>query len=372
MEKIFNNLSIRKTRLHILCNLVFFAMIFFSCHETKEAQEVSIIKTSGQSVALFIPSELIDGLKKKDIEKELVVKINGQSENMLGEYDIDDSGVVFKPLIVFSPGSHYQVLFQGKVISDLSIPENQLLQGPIIDEIYPSADTLPENLLKLYLKFSRPMRQGVSEKYLTMLDSNGDTLRDIFLNLNTELWDEDGKQLTIWLNPGRIKRGLQPNENEGSPLRYGSSYTFSIAGEWADIRGNKLGKAYSKRFTARVKDIVSPKPGLWKLYIPAAGSPEPLAINFNESLDYTLLSNTIILINPDGEQIRTKMVVKNNERSLLIYPENKWPAGEYYLKTDTRLEDLAGNNLNRLFDRDILTDVQVGKEEFYTRKFVIK
>ncbi len=300
------------------------------------------------------------------------MRINGQGENILGEYDIDDSGIVLKPLIVFSPGSRYQVVFQGQVISDLSIPANQLVQAPIIDAIYPSADTLPENLLKLYLKFSRPMRQGVSEKYLTMLDSNGDTLRDIFLNLNTELWDEDGKQLTIWLNPGRIKRGLQPNENEGSPLRSGSLYTFSIAGEWADIRGNKLGKAYSKRFTARVKDIHSPKPGLWKLDIPTAASAEPITINFNESLDYSLLGNTIILITTDGEQIGKKMVVKNNEKSLLIYPENKWPAGEYYLKTDTRLEDLAGNNLNRLFDRDILTGGQIEKEAFYTRQFVIK
>jgi hypothetical protein len=372
MERTYRIILFSRTRLHIICSLVFFIAIFSACNRQPAQGEISIAQEGGISTAIFIPSDSIAGLDKNRLEDEITVRLKGSRESMLGEYIIDNYGVLFKPLIGLTPGNAYQVVFKGKIISNLVIPLTKTDNTVSLNAIYPSADTLPENLLKVYLNFSKPMRQGVSEKYLSMLDGKGDTLHNIFLNLNTELWDEEGKQLTVWLDPGRIKRGLQPNERDGNPLRTGSSYTLAVSKEWADLKGSKLNKSYSKRFIATVKDIQSPDPSNWELNVPGSGTRQALTISFHEVLDHPLLYNTISFVNSDGQAIKGKIFVDNKERSLIFYPEYHWSAGTFNLKIDSRLEDLAGNNLNRLFDRDLLKDKPAGKNEFYTRQFLIK
>jgi hypothetical protein len=346
-------------------------MVLSSCDGNKKHDEVSIVIEEDRAVALTIPSHLLEGLQNDDIENNLQVRMANKTETMLGEYQLHNYGILFKPLIELSPGETYHIIFKGKIIDALKIPERKIVSKTLLDGIYPESVTLPENLLKIYLQFSNPMRQGVSEKYLSILNSEGDTLQNVFLNLNTELWDEEGKQLTIWLNPGRIKRGLQPNENEGNPLKSGNSYTFSVSGEWTDIKGNKLAKSYSKDFITGPKDIISPNLTLWTINLPAAGSRQALKVDFNESLDHSLIRNTIIVIRRDGELIKGKILIKDEERSFLFYPDKPWTSGDYFLKTDSRLEDLAGNNLNRLFDRDIVKDKPAGKSEFYSKRFYI-
>jgi hypothetical protein len=345
--------------------------MILGCNSRPGQGEISIVKEGEAAGSIFIPSDSIPGVDNDSLAQQIVIKVAGSRENMLGEYSRDNYGVFFKPIVDLTPGNSYQVLFKGRVISNFTTPVKTINKSVSLDAIYPSSDTLPENLLKIYLNFSQPMRQGVSEKYLTMLDGKGDTLPDIFLNLNTELWDEEGKQLTVWLDPGRIKRGLQPNEKEGNPLKTGSSYTLFISSQWADINGMKLDKGYSKKFITTLKDTQSPDPASWKMNVPASGSRQALSVSFNEPLDHSLLYNTVTIIRRDGEAVKGKIFVKNNERSLLFYPEHHWSAGAYYLKIDSRLEDLAGNNLNRLFDRDLLKDKAAGTDEFFTKQFTI-
>ncbi|MES3017759.1 MAG: Ig-like domain-containing protein [Bacteroidota bacterium] len=342
-----------------------------SCGDNRASGEITVIKEQDRSVALFIPLHLVEGVNENNFDEEIFIRIAGKPENILGEYKRDRYGILFTPLIEFTPGTDYQIIFNGRLLSGLSISETRINGNVALNAIYPSADTLPENLLKFYLIFSKPMRKNVSEKYMSMLDGKGDTLKDVFLNLNTELWDEGGKQLTIWLDPGRIKRGLQPNERAGNPLHAGSGYTLVISPEWADLRGSKLGKPYLKKFHTTQKDTQTPDPANWSLNVPVSGSDQALSISFHESLDHSLLSNTITVIRRDGEKVKGKIVVKDKEDSLLFNPDVKWAAGIYYLKVDSKLEDLAGNNLNRLFDRDLLKDKPAGKDEFYIKQFII-
>ncbi|SKB31449.1 Ig-like domain-containing protein [Daejeonella lutea] len=371
MEKICKQVISLKTRLYTLCNLVFFVTLFSNCGDHSELNDITVLKEGEKSVAIFIPTELLPGLTNERLEEKIFIRLAGQPDNVLGEYQMSSDGVVFRPLIELTPAKDYQIIYQGRLLSLLSIPERLADGKTSLNGIYPVTDTVPENLLKIYLSFSRPMRQGVSENYLSILDSKGDTLKDIFLNLNTELWDEEGKQLTIWLDPGRIKRGLQPNERDGNPLHTGSMYTLVVSPEWTDLSGGKLEKGYSKKFVTIEKDIQSPDPVNWNMKLPKAGTREDLSISFRESLDHSLLLNTITIIRRDGESVKGKITVKDKETSLSFSPEQQWTAGIYYLKVDSRLEDLAGNNLNRLFDRDLLKDKPAGKDEFHTRQFII-
>ena len=78
-----------------------------------------------------------------------------------------------------------------------------------------------------------------------------------------------------------------------------------------------------------------------------------------------------MIIRRDGELIKGKILIKKEDRSFSFYPDKLWTSGNYYLKTDSRLEDLAGNNLNRLFDRDNIKDKPPSISEFYSKRFYI-
>jgi hypothetical protein len=53
-------------------------------------------------------------------------------------------------------------------------------------------------------------------------------------------------------------------------------------------------------------------------------------------------------------------------------PEQNWSAGSYTLRILSKLEDLAGNNLNKVFDRDITNTQKPSIQEYYTRSFIVK
>ena len=52
-------------------------------------------------------------------------------------------------------------------------------------------------------------------------------------------------------------------------------------------------------------------------------------------------------------------------------PTQPWKAQHYKVQVKAMLEDLAGNNLNRVFDRDITKDIQKSNM-FYEKPFEIK
>lgn len=370
MVKIFNLNAFAKARLHLF-SLAFFMICISGCKKKVGWGEISVLDDNDKPVALFIPSDMLEPAGDQKLEDAVKIRLKGNNVNMLGGYQSDNYGLKFTPLIALSRGAAYEVLINGKVISVVNIPLPKASVSAAVSHIYPSADTLPENLLKIYVTFTQPMRQGVSKRYISLLNSRGDTLPDTFLNLETELWDESGKELTLWLDPGRIKKGLQPNEAKGAPLKSSHHYEVVISGQWKDLKGNALVSDFSKKFQTQGKDTESPDPVKWQLNLPAAGSRQAITISFNESLDHSLLANTIQIIHRDGQPVNGRLIVQKNETEALFYPINHWVSGIYYLKIDSKLEDLAGNNLIRLFDRD-LTKPHLGKnEESYTRQFTL-
>ncbi|MCH7864908.1 MAG: hypothetical protein IIC56_06820, partial [Proteobacteria bacterium] len=99
-------------------------------------------------------------------------------------------------------------------------------------QVYPSADVLPENLLKFYLHFSAPMSRGDSYQHIRLVRQNGSVVDLPFLELDQELWDRRQTRLTLLFDPGRIKRGLKPHEEVGPALKPGRRYTLEIDAHW--------------------------------------------------------------------------------------------------------------------------------------------
>ena len=93
--------------------------------------------------------------------------------------------------------------------------------------IYPTTDSVPLNLLKMTLEFDHPMDKSRSFDHLSFY-SEGEELGLPFLDLQTELWNLERTRLTLWLDPGRIKQGLIPNERDGNPLKSERIYRFQL------------------------------------------------------------------------------------------------------------------------------------------------
>ncbi|MEO1653469.1 MAG: hypothetical protein AAFU64_07995, partial [Bacteroidota bacterium] len=90
-----------------------------------------------------------------------------------------------------------QVSYFGYVVLMYSmIACQQQVSGPVVQAVYPSSEQLPENLLRLYIHFSYPMKtQGNLEK-IKLLDEQGKEVKNVFFNNAYELWNKEQTQLT--------------------------------------------------------------------------------------------------------------------------------------------------------------------------------
>jgi len=241
--------------------------------------------------------------------------------------------------------------------------------APEIVTVYPLSDTLPENLLKFYILFSKPMQEGDELKHIHLIKDGRDTLSFVFLDL--ELWNNERTMLTLWLDPGRIKRELQPNKLLGPPLIKGSYYQLLIAKDWQDAEGILLKENRVKNFFTSARDSMSPDEKKWTINIPKAGTKEQLEIKFNEPLDHVLAERTISVADANRNEIKGKLKVNDHGDIVYFSPDSEWKKGDHSLQIESRLEDLAGNNLDRLFDVD-LDQKRESLKKIHERQFEIR
>lgn len=347
---------------------MFFLLAMLSaCDSHHDKIELAWDKNN-HAAGILIPSYLLNVEAGIPIESSLKVTLADKGQNILGSLSEDGDAILFTPLIPLSPGLTYKIVQVGKVIGEIKVPLSNSKDAPQIVAIYPQGDTLPENTLKLYLEFSHPMLTGTAIDHITLLDGK-DTLRDVFLDLQPELWDTTGKVLTLWLDPGRIKRGLVLNRERGNPLKKADKYRLIVSSKWKDSRGLNL-QEYAKEFVAGRWDDQQPDINKWQLNPPLSATSKPLIIKLNEPLDHYLLQESVTVLNARGIAVQGSISVSNSDSIWEFTPTQPWLAGKYTLRVDARLEDLAGNNLNKVFDRDVTK--QVKREElFYQRKFEI-
>ena len=353
-------------RLCALYSLIFFtASLFIGCYHSEEAG-ITIRWDGKRATGISIPEGLVESVPADSLDQLLVIRLADQKTAIAGQYQRTDDAILFEPLIPFTRGLSYIVWLRNKRLSEVTIPPLDANNKPVLLAIYPSQDSLPDNLLKIYLHFSRPMREGQSQKYVALLKNNTDTLPGVFLNLQPELWNADRTLLTLWLDPGRIKRDLQPNKQLGAPLQSGGHYTLAISSEWPDEQGATLGKPMAKTFVTVPRDSLSPSPKRWSVLEPTSGSRQPLQISFGESLDFSLLTETLRIIQEDGQTVPGTWQIGDEEKQIQFKPNTNWKPGRYTLRIEIRLEDVAGNNLNRPFERDITRQKQDVTSQSFT------
>ena len=242
----FNSESIWKPILSIVIGFLVF---------TLKAQEViNVNYEEGRAVSIDIEDSI---LPEHYHGSSVCIRLKGSATCVAGKYSVEHSSIIFVPNWKFTIGLTYQISYEDRVLGEFTI-NNPDIKRTRVRAIYPTADHLPENILKMYIQFSSPMSEGKAYEHLILTTTARDTVVRPFLELQPELWNEDRTLLTLWLDPGRVKRDLLPNQILGQPIEKGNDYVLSIDSAWLDANGLPIVESFSKSFSAVDADRTKP------------------------------------------------------------------------------------------------------------------
>ncbi len=220
-------------------------------------------------------------------------------------------------------------------------------------DIYPTAEMLPENLLRIYIYFPRPMDVTQEAQMVRLLDADGAPVEQVFLSNREDLWSPDRRRLTLLLDPGRVKTGLEAHLALGRALLPGQAYAFVDSGAALDADGCALGVDTRHEFQVTSADLEPPQPSQWQVSQPQAGSAEPLEVTLGSPHDHLSLAFRLRVLDAEGDVVPGSIALGADEASWSFAPSAPWQSAPYALDIDERLEDLAGNRPGILFDRPL-------------------
>ena len=362
-------------------------LVLAACEPTeRQAQAVSVRETLGERHAVEVRGvgrqalQRLGALARDDStwRRLVIITVDDSTREsgratpaIIGRYSADDDHVRFEPRFPFDDGVAYRVVVDTAALARgatgagtnaepltyrFAIPAVTRPRTTRVTAVHPSAATLPANLLRLYVETSAPMEPGNALANIHLLDESGREVEGAFLALEEELWDPARRRLTLLLDPGRVKRGVRTNVESGAPLVAGRRYRLVIDDEWKDGTGAALASGFEMAFEAVADDRQSPNPARWRLTPPSRGTRSALHVAFGESLDHALATRLIEVIDDRGQPVLGSGALVANDSGWTFTPTAPWSGGEYALRVGGALEDLAGNNVARLFDVDRRTD----------------
>lgn len=233
-------------------------------------------------------------------------------------------------------------------------------QAPLLLAVHPETGSVPSNLLRLYVDFSRPMAGDDAFEHIQILDAAGRPIEDAFREL--ELWSRDNRRLMLYVHPGRVKTGLALGDQFGPVIEEGKSYTFRITPGMKGRNGRTSPSAFSRPFQAGRPDHEPPDVARWTL----AATRERLEIDLDEWLDQAGLEEFLRVEGTPGRWIVSG-------RHLTFVPRQRFSPGPYRLLVDARLEDLAGNNFVKPFETQSgSTPLPSERPAFVIRTFAVR
>ncbi len=317
--------------------------------DTTRLGEVSVYPLSRRVLAALKSSKPSAG----SWQRLLTVRVGEDSTALpvLGTYAVAGDTLRFRPRFPPSPGVTYIARF-GATTATWRYDAPSGAPSTVVTAIYPTAAVVPMNLLRMYVEFSAPMSSGHAYDFVKLYTEGDSLVEEPFFTAGgmVELWDPDHTRLTILFDPGRIKRDLKPHEEMGLPLRTGKRYRLVIDSTWRDAAGRPLVRSFTKQFRVGPQDRALIRMATWRITPPRAGTTDSLVVTFPEPLDRALLARLVTVHDSAGVRIDGVSVVTERETRWLFAPSRPWGQGPYALHVDTELEDLAGNNLKKLFD----------------------
>lgn len=206
--------------------------------------------------------------------------------------------------------------------------------------VFPAGPSVPENLLRIELRFALPLRAPLNVDHVKLLADDGQQIEDAFLDL--PLSSADGKRVTLLLHPGRVKSGVGANLLLGRALKAGSPVALVVDDP-------AIGPPIRKSWQVVAPDTLPPVPASWTLSLPAAGGRLPLTVHLEAPIGSS--SESLIAVRgADGKRLDGAVALSDSETSWQFVPTRPWRAGRYALVTHADLEDEAGNRACAVFE----------------------
>jgi len=269
----------------------------------------------------------------------LKISVGADPAAAVGQYAIEENRIRFTPMFPLDRGRQYHVTFTppgGQPVSTtVGLPAADTTPTTLVTQVYPTAGVLPQNQRRFYLDFSAPMERRSALDLVHLVDGTGKDLKDAFLPLTADAWNEDRTRYTVGLDPDR-----------GS-LVTGQSYTLILDGQWLDGHGLSLKQGFRRTFTVGAPDQDPPDPKTWKIAPPAAATTDPLIVTFPEPLDHGVLIRALSVVGTNGKPLAGEAIVGPGELTWEFTPDEPWKAGAHNLATLPILEDLAGHSVGR-------------------------
>lgn len=224
--------------------------------------------------------------------------------------------------------------------------------APEVLAVYPATRYVPANVLRFYIRFSQPMQEMGILQHVHLQDAAGHDLSGVFFENQYELWNAARTEVTLLLDPGRVKTGLRAHEQLGWAFHPGQVYTLRVDDGLLNFRDQPLRSGFVHRFTAVNADTTAPDPGAWKVVLPKARGRDALRIDLQESLDH-ISARSLIQVLCDGRAVLGEVRLYDNERQWRFTPARPWRPGHYRIRVARQLEDIAGNSVLQAFDHPI-------------------
>jgi hypothetical protein len=321
--------------------------------EQRELAELPPAEVEGRFAVL--PSDVVD---RRAFGPEM--------QPVAGAFEIIGGTMSFTPRFPFLPGRRYTLLVGGAAGGwrsaaaerwEIRRPGGDGAESTRVLDIAPTAGEVPVNLLKLYVEFSAPMSEGWALRSLSVRRAHdGEPLEGVFLQMEPELWDPGRRRLTALLDPGRIKRGLMPNLEAGYPLVEGEDVIIRVDNAFRDAEGLPLAEGFECKCSVGPALRERVNPARWEIRVPPAGTVAWLTVVFDRPLDHALVQHCLSVTDSAGRRIAGVGRPLPGDRGWRFGPDAPWAPAEYALRVDPRLEDLAGNSVSRVFDRDLTSD----------------
>jgi hypothetical protein len=287
-----------------------------------------------------------------------VLAVPGAIVPMPGRWEADGDVLRFTPRLPFVQNATY-ALVEGAgagswtELARLRRPKAGIAATATVVVIHPATAEVPENLLRLSVTFSAPMGEGSAAGAIRLVDSAGDDIPHALLPMPPELWDRPRRRLTVLLEPGRIKRGLVPNVALGAPLAHRTEFALVVDAAIRDAEGAALTDGARRAYRVGPPVRARVDPALWRVSWPTPGARDALVVRFDRPLDAALALRCVTVTDGDGRAVPGRSGLDDGDVRWTFVADAPWPAGTVELHIDAALEDLAGNSVRRVFDRDL-------------------
>ena len=366
-------------RISRFCRVLLLPLLLTACGRSASSSSPPQVRLNAQTNTVDVtglPAATVAALSNvrwTDAEWQALLRVsvkpadgNAALPAVAGTYSVADATLHFRPMFPFDEGRQYDAVLdparlpagvdeapwrQQLVTAVVGRPAVTRSPSTVVTHVYPSGDVVPANQLRMYLHFSSPMDWRSGYDYLTLLDDRGQEVVDTFLPLDADFWNDDRTRYTVFLDPGRVKRGILPNRQMGRALEAGKRYTLVVKREWRDGYGLPLKEEFRHEFRASAPIERPLTMAAWKVTTPKAGTREPVAVTFPDPLDHGLLRRALGIAR-GGAPLAGEVSIESDETRWLFTPRDAWAPGDYDLVALAFLEDLAGNRIGRAFEVD--------------------